>query len=168
MFRLALNVAAALSLLVCAAICFVWVRSFYVIENRTVLTSNATYMIGSGGGAIAIQRIERGDDDVRWMRPQIHFSLLTVEVISGRLNRRRPWTMLLMPYWVPAGVAAVLPMAWILARARREAKAAARRCPECGHDREPNEQCLACGFSATPPGVATPASRSTRTVESTV
>jgi hypothetical protein len=36
-----LNLAAAVSLLACAAVCVVWVRSFYVIENRTIVTAAA-------------------------------------------------------------------------------------------------------------------------------
>ena len=146
MRRRLLNLAALVSLLVCGAICVVWVRSFYVIENRTIVTAGATYEIGSGGGALAVQRVVRGDGEVRWMRPQARFSVLGVEIIDGRLNRRKPWTLVLVPYWVPAGIAAILPMVWILARARREADAARRRCPACGHDRDPDDVCAACGF----------------------
>jgi hypothetical protein len=101
---------------------------------------------------VAIQRVEPGDGEVRWMRPQARFSVLGVEMIEGRLNRRKPWTLVLMPYWVPAGACAIVPMLWILARARREAQAARRRCPQCGHDRDPDDVCGACGFA--PPDTA--------------
>lgn len=149
LFNRVLNIAAALSLLICAAICVVWVRSFYVIENRTIVTPTAIYEIGSGGGALAVQRVEPGDGDFRWMRPSLRFSLLGVELIEGRLNRRRPWLLLLMPYWIPAGLTAILPMAWILARAQREKTTARRRCPACGHDRDPSHPCPTCGHEAT-------------------
>jgi hypothetical protein len=157
-----LSIAAAISLLACAAICVVWVRSFYVIENETIVTPTATYEIGSGGGALAVQRVEPGDGDFRWMRPSLRFSVLGLELIEGRLNRRRPWMLLLMPYWVPAGLAAILPMGWILARAHRETTTARRRCPECGHDRDPAHPCPSCGHEAPLTASAKPGSTPSR------
>ena len=156
MRRRLFNFVVAISMLVCVAICVVWVRSFYVIENRTLVAADAVYEIGSGGGAIAVQRVEPKDGEVRWMRPEVRFSVVGVEWIEGRLNRRRPWQLVLLPYWVPAGIAAILPMSWILVRARREAKAAQRRCPECGHERDVNGTCPACGFAPLPPSPGTP------------
>ena len=165
MRRRLLNLAAAVSLLACCAVCLMWVRSFYVIENRTIVTSVATYECGSGAGFLAVQRVARRDGERRGMRPRVRFSALGIELIEGRLNWRRPWTLVLMPYWLPAGLFTILPTAWIAARARREANAAGRRCPACGQDRDPDGTCAACGakpqaaepHSAKPHSMSTPA-----------
>ncbi len=122
----ALNVLAGISLIICLAVCTVWVRSFYRIDSSAFQTARAAYEISSGGGSIAIQRVRPPDGDVRWVRAAVTKSILGVEVIEGRLNRRRPWTLLLLPYSVPAAMAAVLPGVWIARRGRRERLAAQR------------------------------------------
>jgi hypothetical protein len=134
MLRWVLNVAAAVSLVVCLAICALWVRSFYYTDQTTRLTPDKIfYEVMSGGGGVVLYRLEPNDGEVRWVRPAVTHNILGAEVIEGRLARRRPWILILLPYWLPAGFAAILPGAWILARAYRERRAAGvQRCPVCG------------------------------------
>lgn len=134
MLRWLLNVAAAVSLVVCLAICALWVRSFYYTDQTTRLTPDKVFFeVMSGGGGVVLYRLEPNDGEVRWMRPAVTRNILGAEVIEGRLARRRPWVLILLPYWLPAGFAAILPGVWILARAYRERRAArVQRCPVCG------------------------------------
>src|SRR5688500_14596066 len=78
--------------------------------------------------------------------------MLGAEVIEGRLARRRPWILILLPYWLPAGFAAILPGMWILARAYRERLAArVQRCPVCGEVLTGEASaCPSCGWAKSP------------------
>ena len=153
MLRWLLNVTALVSLIVCLAICGIWVRSFYYTDQKTWLTPDAFYEVMSGGGGVVIYRLRPADGEVRWVRPAITHNFLSAEVIEGRLARRRPWKLLLVPYWLPASAAAVLPGVWILARAARERRAArVRHCPVCGEllTGEAASSCPACGWAKAP------------------
>ena len=153
MLRWLLNLTALISLIVCLAICGIWVRSFYYTDQKTWLTPDAFYEVMSGGGGVVVYRLRPPDGEVRWVRPAVTRSFLSAEVIEGRLARRRPWKLLLVPYWLPAGAAAVLPGVWILARAARERRAArVRHCPVCG-DVLTGEaaSCPVCGWAKSSP-----------------
>lgn len=158
MRRRLLNIAAALSLIACLAICAIWVRSFYWTDQKTIQTPAAFYEIMSGSGGVVLYRLRPPDGEVRWVRGEVKHSFLGAEVIEGRLARRRPWVMLILPYWLPAGAAAILPGLWILARASRERRARVTRCPVCGMELTgagvPPSPCPSCGWapsSRTPP-----------------
>ncbi|HEV2295572.1 MAG TPA: hypothetical protein VGR35_17115 [Tepidisphaeraceae bacterium] len=148
MLRRLLKLSAALSLIVLLAICAIWVRSFYWTDQKT-LTPDAVYEVMSSSGSVVFYRLEPADGEVRWMRPAITRSFLSAEVIEGRLARRRPWIMLLLPYWLPAAVATVLPALWLVARANRERKSRVPRCPVCGSEfQSPADTCPVCPASA--------------------
>lgn len=142
MRRVLFNIVAALSLLACLAVCAVWVRSFYVTDQRTLQRAGATYQVMSHAGVVVIQQILPGDGDVRWARPRLTISVLGVELIQGRLNRRRPWRMLLLPYWVPAAVCFIVPGVWMGRRARRQRGVAV--CVVCGDEIIAGETCARC------------------------
>ncbi len=167
MLRWLLNLAALVSLVVCFAICAIWVRSFYYTDQKTWLTPTAFYEVMSGGGGVVLYRLHPNDGEVRWVRPGVTHSFLSAEVIEGRLARRRPWKMLLLPYWLPAGAAAILPGVWILARSHRERRAArVLRCPVCGELFTGEAlACPSCGWAKSLSGTA---SASMPTVQSTV
>ena len=153
MLRWLLNVAAAVSLVVCLAICAIWVRSFYYTDQTTRLTPDKIfYEVMSGGGGVVLYRLEPNDGEVRWVRPAVTHNILGAEVIQGRLARRRPWVLILLPYWLPAGFAAILPGVWILARAYRERRAArVQRCPVCGDELTGEAAaCPSCGWAKSP------------------
>ena len=164
MRRWLLNIAAALSLGVCFAICLIWVRSFYVTDQKTFLTPAAYYQVMSGSGGVVLYRLRPADGEVRWVQAAVTHNIIGAEVIEGRLARRRPWTMLILPYWLPAGFAAILPGLWILARANRERRARTTRCPVCGAElTAAAASCPACGWAKSPaipaaslPGASSP------------
>jgi len=149
MRRLLLNVAASISFILCIAICAVWVRSFYLTDQRTLLRPAATYQVMSHAGVLVVQQIRPGDGEVRWMRGKVVWSALGMEVIEGRLNRRRPWRLLLLPYWVPAAVAFILPGVWLASRAKRQRTT--RVCPLCGDELPAGAICAKCATMAKPP-----------------
>ena len=145
MLRRVFSLSALLSLIVLVAICAVWVRSFYRTDQQTRLTPTAFYEVMSSAGTVVLYRLEPPDGEVRWVRPAVTHSVLGTEVIEGRLARRRPWRLLLVPYWVPAGFATILPAAWLAARARREAKSRVAQCPICGTAlSSPDASCPTC------------------------
>lgn len=167
MRRILFNLVCLLSLIVCFVICAIWIRSFYWTDQKTIQTPAAFYEVMSGSGGVVLQRLQPNDGEVRWMRPAVTHNILGAEVIEGRLARRRPWVMVILPYWLPAGAAAILPGLWILARANRERRARLTCCPVCGMDltgAEAASSCPACGWApaigsptATLPTSSTPA-----------
>jgi hypothetical protein len=154
MLRRLFNVAAALSLVVCLAICGIWTRSFYRTDQRTFQTPAAFYQVMSGSGGLVVYRLQPKDGEVRWVRPAVTTSFLGAEIIEGRLARRRPWKLLLLPYWLPAGAAALLPGVWLALRARREL---AHRCPVCDAElKSQGQECPVCPASASAAAAADP------------
>ncbi len=147
------------SLIACFLICGMWARSFYWTDQKTWLTPAAFYEAMSGEGGIVLYRLRPNDGEVRWMRPTMTSSVLGFETIEGRLARRRPWKMIILPYWLPAGAAASLPGVWILARANRERRARVRRCPVCGTELNadaPTAPCSSCGWVASRASLSAP------------
>jgi hypothetical protein len=139
MFRRVLAILASVSLLLCLGVCAAWVRSAYVTDERVIEAPDETIHVTSGQGALVLYRVDRQAGESRWMRPTERWNVLGVMYIEGRLNRRRPWGMLIVPYWLPAGLAAVLPGCWLAMRARdagRRRHAALRECVRCGADLE--------------------------------
>jgi hypothetical protein len=154
MLRRLFNVITALSLVACLAICGLWVRSFYRTDQQTSYSPRAYYQVMSSEGGMVLYRLRPNDGEVRWVRPGVTWSFLGIETIEGRLARRRPWKMLLLPYWIPAGIAAVLPGVWLALRARREH---APRCPVCGTPlKSPGQECPVCPASASAGAAAYP------------
>lgn len=157
--RLLFNLVCLTSLIICFAICAMWARSFYWTDQKTWLTPTAFYEVMSGEGGVVLYRLRPNDGEVRWMRPTMTSNILGVEAIEGRLARRRPWKMIILPYWLPAGVTAILPGLWIFARAARERRARVRRCPVCGTELSAaasTAPCSSCGWVASPVSVPAP------------
>jgi hypothetical protein len=149
MLRRGLAIVAGISLVACLGVCAMWVRSAYVSDERVIEAADATIQITSGQGALVFYRVDRAAGPPQWMRPAERWNVLGVVYIEGRLNRRRPWGLLLVPYWLPAGLTALLPAGWVALRAhnaRRRSATALRQCVLCGADlMEGDAACPRCG-----------------------
>jgi len=148
MLRRLFNLLSILSLIFCLATCGIWVRSFYVTDQGTIVRPDAVYQVMSGSGALAVQRLRPSDGEVRMVRPAVTMSFLGAEVIEGRLARRRPWKLLLLPYWLPAGAAAIVPAVWLAMRAKREGRQKRMtQCPVCGEEFTATQETSSAGSS---------------------
>ena len=154
-----LNLLTALSLLLCAAACVMWVRSHAVPECwwRTLSWSSSA-RVESAGGLLTVRRLEwwitAGWPTARWVhqelrrKPPFHWRTLGFDGEWWRQDERRGNVMatrsVTVPYWFLAAAAGALPAVRLSRRLRHrrlheqcracgyDLRATPRRCPECG------------------------------------
>ena len=161
MKRQLLNVLTALSLLLCVAVCVLWVRSRFVADSystaRTVVGSmNGGVVAMRGyGTALAVDPHERG---YRSLSPEDAALGLAMATSSGT---RRSWAVggfgyaltsapgggtrtVMVPYWAMLLLLGALPAARGWHYARRGPRSGL--CPQCGYDlRATPGRCPECG-----------------------
>ena len=98
MLRRLLTLAAALSLVLCAATCLVWVRSYLV----------ADFMVIRRGHPVEIGVLSQGG--------MIDVRAGNVDAQTGQFVVEEPFAAFLCPHAVPAAVFAVLPAVWLVRR----------------------------------------------------
>lgn len=81
-----------------------------------------------------------------WTRLGFHYCR---DVQTGQSRTANNWAVVI-PYWFPAGLAAILPACWLTSLGRRRRRRAARvrrgLCPACGYDlRGTPARCPECG-----------------------
>ena len=174
LLRIALNIAASLSLLLCAATLALWARSYWAAQY--IGWSDPTQFNGvlSMQGLLRIEHATYAGDTAGWsyvtypvpdrfgLRPELDnrdrrggalkrfgFGRSTVDYNDdGRKLRHSIY----LPHWAAAGLFALLPaiaVPGLVRRRRRAARAAANRCPTCGYDlRATPDRCPECGTRA--------------------
>ena len=151
------NALTGLSLLLCAAACVLWARSFVVRDQVSVFAAGHWVTAHSVLGVFAVYDLPY--DTSRSVRPQ-----WASEPVSPGVPRREMWRSVvrftyhggyasspgraaMFPQWTVAALFALLPAARLYRRLRP--RRADGRCPACGYDlRATPDRCPECG--ATP------------------
>jgi len=138
------TVAAALSLLLCAATIVLWVRSEYHQDAFRIQKGARDFLVlDSESGAVNLIRVDY------------------VDPRTGQFVLRSGSVRLTIPFFLPLALSVVLAIAFLLAaRPRTRGRAKAGLCRACGYDlRASKERCPECG---TPiPSTAGPAENPT-------
>jgi hypothetical protein len=158
------NLAAAVSLLACAATAVLWVRSYRVYDVVGYSTGSATRpQIVSGssfrGAVLICSRVPprpfaagwqwdrlgvRGVPEAPGQYFPVHFSW------TRTANAPVLWALRVSD-WLLVAVAAVTPTAWMISRRRQRRRRGVGRCPVCGYDlRATPDRCPECGTEAKP------------------
>ena len=147
--RFAFNLFAFTGMLACAGVVATWADSYRgtrMVETRAPAGDVIQWTSDSG---VAVLFWNRGPDgEFRWQRPAQRFQVLGLTYIDGRLVRRKPWSMLVVPYWMPAMVTALVPLWWSVRRYKqqvRDERRAARLCEKCGTALSARGTCARCG-----------------------
>lgn len=135
------NVAALISLLLCIGTVAMWVRSHHTIYRADVVHNNEVWEFASYSGKFYLQRfyyVEAMD----WPLPADYTFL---GIGYTRIGKDDLFSgVIAVPYWFPTALAGVLPLIWVIRRARRQPpagfcscgydlRATPSRCPECGN-----------------------------------
>jgi hypothetical protein len=150
--RWTFNLFTLISLLLCAGVVVVWADSYRGTRMFETRRADDVLQWTSDGGVAVLYWNYGPDGEFRWQRPEQRWQILGLTYIDGRLVRRKPWAMLIVPYWMPAMLTAVLPVAWIARRFRqqlREERRAAGLCERCGERVDARGSCPKCATSRT-------------------
>jgi hypothetical protein len=165
--RRLLNLLTALSLLLCVAVCVLWVGShrggatvtwagggrwcFVTVYPGYVIAGDVPDPSGSGGGLRSLPRAV--EMNVSWPRTTRSYSVAGVGYTTSPIPGGGADRYLAVPFWLLVTLPAPLPAVWAAASARRRLRvriAAHRsglgRCASCGYDlRATPERCPECG-----------------------
>jgi hypothetical protein len=152
--RITFNLFTLTSLLVCAGVVAAWADSYRgtrMLETRRAGGHGVVTWTSDSG--VAVVYWNRGPDgEFRWQRPTQRWQILGLTYIEGRLVRRKPWNMLVMPYWMPAMLTALVPIWWSVRRYKqqvREERSAARLCQKCGEALDARGACSRCAATTS-------------------
>jgi len=155
--------AAAVSAVLCVAVCGLWVRSYWRMDESALTWRGSRYGLRSDAGKlVALLSSEPGDRfrELRfWWGAEASHSGSSYGVLPRNGSRAGPFgtyfadftyavpplylvkgrrAVLLMPHWMPAAAAAVLPAALFISTTVRRLRVARRvrlgLCPRCGYD----------------------------------
>jgi hypothetical protein len=175
MLRHFFNFLAALSLLLCAGMIAVWLRSYWGVDQFTCISDTKRYVVDFSDGEFALQTAGseyfRNMQGWRWRRwPDHHFELWNQSVVAQSPARRTRFGFwwgeipngnssgavsgstspgVIGPIWPPALLSAVFPIAWSAGYRRRLRRHRKMRglCSNCGYDvRATPGRCPECGF----------------------
>jgi hypothetical protein len=167
MTRRLLNLATAVSLLLCVAVCVLWVRAQFVMDQLVVNSTRNYVELNGRRGGVWVLWIREPRDGPLWVSLE-HDSRppypLVVRPYSWRhrigltIDRRiragvSPGvdTWVTLPYWFLAGLAAVAPSLRLRQLRRRRCQRGKGLCPACGYDlRATPERCPECGAASLP------------------
>jgi hypothetical protein len=122
----------ALSLLLCAGTCVLWVRSYGDADSRDLPSDLAAY---SYSGKLVLVRDPNRDPNGAFQ-------------VGGQIRKIH---LLSIPFWSVVAVSAGLPTAWAVTRFRSKEPNQGQRacCSTCGYDlRATPERCPECGTVA--------------------
>jgi hypothetical protein len=163
--RLIFIALASLSLFLCIAILILWPRSYAVADAWGWTWEKGALSAGLASGRLRISRILLLDES-RYAPPwYAHTSYPprsdppTTRFPTTLRNLGFAWektsaagqhdtTMLIVPLWLPACLAALLPLRWraLHVRWRADRRIRAGQCPRCGYDlRATPDRCPECG-----------------------
>ena len=159
-----LNLLTLLSMLLCTAMCGLWVWGQWWREAAMFGAGGRVYHFGANSSGLfvaefqGVSREYRRDHPVRWRWD--HGRAASYDVMDDAANRvglgfagfRHAYSQphpyashgaVLIPYWAPACLLALLPAARLIRRIRRHPAGGCRR---CGYDlRATPERCPECG-----------------------
>jgi hypothetical protein len=146
LIRWALNLAAAVSALLCVAACVLWARTFTRPQlDFFVISEGRSYGVGTErGGVIGFLQQERqfyreNDADDVQLR---NLGFWYLRITSDGMRR---WNLVL-PLWFLATGAAAVPTGRLLWRLAARRKVRLGLCPSCGYDlRGTPDRCPECG-----------------------
>ena len=160
------TILAAFALLLCVAVCVLWVRSYWRTDTIRFHSAGGTfYVAGSSEGVLVAGWADAGlapraprwthsshAAGTRW-RPSRYDARL-----GFALYARDDEHNLLVPHAAVAAVSGVFVAPAVLAFRRRRRRTAAGLCPACGYDQRATPgRCPECGFvPAGPPPVEIP------------
>ncbi|MDB5354123.1 MAG: hypothetical protein JWN24_576 [Phycisphaerales bacterium] len=153
------TVASALSLLLCAAACTLWVRSYWVSDLVAYKVDSGLVrglMVYRGSiGTVSFQEPARKSGERRYgyaAAPTRAWDQLIlspgVTNLAGFRHVSIPgrFSLTLVPIWVPLALLAILPARWILRHRRERERRKVGFCPRCGYDlRATPDRCPECG-----------------------
>ena len=160
----------AASLLLCVAVCALWVGSYERLDGFTLRTGGRQYQVGFPAGRLLVAAHARDG------RPAALETFSVVPMDMDEIRRRSGVTTyqsfggfgryelrwggvgVFAPCWFIAVVLAAPPAAWLAGRVRRRQRKAAGRCLACGYDlRASPGRCPECGTASAMQEGETPA-----------
>ena len=178
--RRLLNLLTALSLLLCVAVCVLWVRSYRTYDFVLLYESRAPsgeafgWAYSSGGKLIlhwetiggdsrrkklpmwsAVRASKNGGVASRWSKVDSARHAIGFWLVSERHRYSGlppvQSRYLAVPYWFLAAATAAPPVGWIIRKTRTRRRLATTRCLNCGYDlRATPARCPECGKEAPP------------------
>jgi hypothetical protein len=146
--RYSFNLFALTCLLVCVGVVAAWADSYRGTRMVETRGADGDVLQGTSDSGVAVLYWNRGPDgEFRWQRPTQRFQVLGLTYIDGRLVRRKPWSMLVVPYWMPAMITALVPVWWSVRRYKqqvRDERRASRLCEKCGRALDARGACAEC------------------------
>ena len=165
MKRRLLNFVTALSLLLCVAVCVLWVRSYWTMDIVHLRTHDRFYFVSTYRGTLwagAWLRSEHDPEtlnsghqvyaasmyDAIWRkyRQADHRHVLGFHYLSPPPGGLVSARVLVIPAACPLALAAGIPAAWLVSRLRRGRRRRAGLCAACGYDLRATPACCPeCG-----------------------
>ena len=139
MLRRLFTFLSAASLLLCVAVCVLWVRSVSFQEDVWYIAPHWMVRTYSGNGRLDVWYVRPGGRSVNpgWQHRTTEYpGGYPVVVFGDRFKFRSADLSATVPYWAAWLVSAVLPVlwAWRSPARRRRRRAAQGQCPACGYD----------------------------------
>ena len=173
MRRKLLTFFSAASLLLCAAACVMWVRSYHILDQVNFDPGQHRNAVESGHGIVLV-RIATGDRPTPGRRLMLHCTndARTTWLLLPANDHRLPggfywdsgrvhgsddidkhvlyaYRSLFLPHWALVTAMAALPLYSLVARLRRPTRAPGH-CPSCGYDlRATPDRCPECGTAVS-------------------
>jgi hypothetical protein len=151
-----LNLLTALSLLLCVAVCALWVRSYFVQDMLYVPVGRHTAVIQSASGQL-FTIVVRQSIGARWLRqgptaPDGASRTGALVHLRWDFGSRSRSQYLILPHWPVAALAALPFVVRALIRRRRRGGIGSGLCTRCGYDlRATPDKCPECGTAAMAP-----------------
>jgi hypothetical protein len=173
MLRRLFNVLSALSLLLCAAVVALWVRSYWVNDRLNIWPAGPgpggadcrSYNLRSGKGGLAFWISARDGPSaprykVTWSHNPAYWYPMQANEGDGNMTRWNRfgfelreypnWFSFTVPYWSLAAALSALPAMWLTRNVRRRTRIKRGLCPSCGYDlRATPGRCPECGTATT-------------------
>jgi hypothetical protein len=139
---------AAVSLLLCVAVCVLWVRS--------ISRADQVWIVPRREGVMLIAGSQAGSVGVGWLQPHagpgVHLKTRPAEKrmrwFGFSVTDASIWKVI-VPHWTLAIGFAAIPAGWLLNARRSPARLGEGHCRRCGYDlRASPERCSECGTPA--------------------